>query len=201
MITIPLPITGAFDAKIIELADRFQVAKPGDSFKLCLYDTGTVTVDAALAFYDIVRSRPKGIGVHIHSHVCLMISDVLLWLAGDTRTLRADAWVHFREYPRHWLERSDIQQFADSLEGRDLPSGRTAFQENYLTVERLVKKELPVHLWNRRVWGSELEEWNITKPASAASKLITPKKPIPKKPAVPSAVKVTGNPSQMVLFS
>ena len=200
MVTIPLPITGAFDFKIIELADRFQDAKPGDDFKLCLYDTGTVTVDAALAFYDVVRSRPKGIGVHIHSHVCLMSSDVLIWLAGDTRTLRTDAWVHFRDYPRHWLQRSDFQQFVDIMEGRELPAGKTAFQENYLTVERLVKKHLPAHLWNRRVWGSELEEWNITKPAIPTSKLITPEKPTLKQPKASAPVKATGNPSQMVLF-
>ena len=200
MATIPLPITGAFDCKIIELSDRFQDAKPGDDFKLCLYDTGTVTVDAALAFYDVVRSRPKGIGVHIHSHVCLMGSDVLIWLAGDTRTLRADAWVHFREYPRHWLQRSDFQQFVDSLEGRELPAGKSAFQENYLSVERLVKKHLPVHLWNRRVWGSELEEWNITKPAMLTSKLNTPEKPTLKQPTASAPVKATGNPSQMVLL-
>ena len=48
MVTIPIPITGAFDSKILELADRFQDAKPGDDFKLCLYDTGMVTVDAVL---------------------------------------------------------------------------------------------------------------------------------------------------------
>jgi len=200
MVTIHVPLTGAFDCKIIELADRFQDAKSGDEFKLCLYDTGTVTVDAALAFYDVVRSRPKGIRVHIHSLVCLMSSDVLIWLAGDTRTLRADAWVHFREYPRHWLERSDFQQFVDSLEGRDLPAGKTAFQENYLSVERLVKKHLPMHLWNRRVWNSELEEWNITQPPVPAGKSIKPEKTVPKKPAARGTVKRSGVPTQMALF-
>lgn len=200
MVTIPLPITGAFDCKIIELADRFQDAKPGDDFKLCLYDTGTVTVDAALAFYDVVRSRPKGIGIHIHSHVCLMSSDVLIWLAGDTRTLRADAWVHFREYPRHWLQRSDFQQFVDSLEGRELPAGKSAFQENYLSVERLVKKHLPVHLWNRRVWGGELAEWNITKPVMPPTNRVEAEKASPKKTVMPRPVKSGSKLTQQALF-
>jgi hypothetical protein len=124
----------------------------------------------------------------------------LIWLAGDTQTLRADAWVHFREYPRHWLQRSDFQQFVDSLEGRELPAGKSAFQENYLSVERLVKKHLPVHLWNRRVWGSELAEWNITKPAIPTSKSNTPEKPTMKQPTGSAPVKASGNPSQMALW-
>lgn len=180
MTTIPVPLTGAFDSNILELADSFLEAKPGDEFKLCLYDTGTVTADAALAFYDVVRSRPKGMSVHIHSHVCLMGSDVLIWLAGDTRTLRSEAWIHFREYPRHSLERSDAQRFADSLHGWDLQSSKTPFQENYLSVERLVKKHLPSHLWERRVWGSELVEWNIINPAVVESKHAASEAPSPK---------------------
>lgn len=199
MDTIPIPLTGAFDSKTLELADRFQDAKPGDDFKLCLYDTGTVTVDAALAFYDVVRSRPKGIGVHIHSLVCLMGSDVLIWLAGDTRTLRGEAWVHFREYPRHWLERSEVEKLQDVLDRRDLQLSKTPFQENYLTVERLVKKHLPVNLWNRRVWGSELEEWNITQPPVPAGKLVEPEKPAAKKPVTPRPVK-NSKQTQMALF-
>jgi hypothetical protein len=200
MTTIPIPLNGMFDSKIIELAERFQDAKPGDDFKLCLYDSGAVMVDAALAFHDVVRSRPKGIGVHIHSHVCLMGSDVLIWLAGDTRTLRAEAWIHFREYPRHWLERSEVELFQDVLERRDLQLSKTPFQENYLTVERLVKKHLPAHLWNRRVWGGELEEWNIVQPAVPASLPVEPEKPAVKKAAAPRQVKSSSKPTQKALW-
>jgi len=199
MTNIHISLSGAFDSKIPELADQFQEAKPGENFKLCLYDTGTVTVDAALAFYDAVQSRPKGLGVHIHSHVCLMSSDVLIWLAGDTRTLRAEAWIHFREYPRHWLERSDFQKFVDSLEGRDLQVSKTPFQENYLSVERLIKKHLPVHLWNRRVWGAELEEWDILQTVTT-NKSPANENPTRKKTASPAHVKAVGNPSQMALL-
>lgn len=200
MITINLPLTGAFDARTIELADRFQEAKPSDEFKLCLYDTGNVVVDAALAFYEIVQTRPQGIRVHVHSHVCLMGAEVLIWLAGDTRTLRSNAWIHFREYPHQWLERSDMQQFLDSLEGREVPTGKTAFQENYLTAERLVKKQLPPHLLNRRVWTGELAEWQIVKPAMPTAKAVAPDGASKAKPTAPAPAKVTGNQTQLALF-
>jgi len=199
MVNVQIPLNCMFDSKIIELADRFQEAKPTDEFKLCLFDSGTVTVDAALAFYDVVRTRPKSIRVHIHSHVCLMGGDVLIWLAGDTRTLRGEAWIHFRKYPRHWLERSEMQKFTEALEGRDLQLDKTPFQENYLTVERLVKKHLPVHLWNRRVWGGELAEWNIIKPATPENLLIEPEKPAIKKIGNTSHPKIS-KPTQMALF-
>lgn len=200
MQTINFPMNGCFDSKTIELAETFEKAKTGDQFKLCLFDSGTVTVDATLAFYEVVRSRPEGVRVHIHSHVCLMGGDVLIWLAGDSRTLRAEAWIHFREYPRNWLERSDFQQFVDSLEGRDMQLNKTPFQENYLTVERLVKKYLPLHLWNRRVWGSELEEWNIIKPAVAVARPATKDSASDKKHLSTQAAKSTDNVRQQTLF-
>jgi len=34
----------------------------------------------------------------------------------------------------------------------------------------LVKKQLPAHLLNRRVWAGELAEWEIIKPAVAVVK-------------------------------
>lgn len=200
MTTIPIALNCMFDSKIVELADRFQEAKRGDEFKLCLYDTGTVTVDAALGFYDVLRTRLKGVKVHIHSHVCLMGGDVLIWLAGDTRTLRGEAWIHFREYPRHWLERTEAEKFQEELEKRERQLDKTPFQENYLTVERLVKKHLPTHLWNRRVWGGELEEWNIIKPAAPVGNLVEPEKPAVKKAAAPRPAKTSSKPTQMALF-
>jgi hypothetical protein len=99
METINFNLTGCFDFRNAELADKLQSAKTGTRFKLCLFDSATIPADDVLAFHEICRTRPKGITLHIHSHICLMYSAVLVWLSGDTRTLRSDAWLHFREYP------------------------------------------------------------------------------------------------------
>jgi hypothetical protein len=197
---INLPMTGCFDSKTIELADKFQKAETGAQFKLCLYDSGTVAIDSVLAFHEIMRTRPKGISVHIHSHICLMGSEVLVWLAGDTRTLRSDAWIHFWEYNRYWQERSNFQQFLDSLERRELQGQKTPFQENYLQVERLVEKQIPTHLLNRRVWAAELDEWNIIKPAIVVAVTATGVSPKEKKATSPEAAKATENATQRTLF-
>jgi hypothetical protein len=197
---INFPISGSFDSKTMDLAEKFQKATAGDQIKLCLYDTGKVEVDAVLAFHDVMRMRPKGVAVHIHSHVCLVHSEVLIWLAGDTRTLRSDAWIHFWEYDRYWEERTEFQQFLDSLERRELQGRRTAFHENYLQVERLVKKHLPAHLLNRRVWAGELAEWNIIKPAVAVVKPATCASAKEKKHLSPEAAKATETATQKTLF-
>ena len=193
-------MTGCFDSKILELEEKFQKASAGDQLKLVLYDSGTVPVDSVLAFHDIMRTRPKGIGVHIHSHICLMGSEVLVWLAGDTRTIRSDAWIQFWEYDRYWQERSEFQQFLDSLERRELQGQKTAFQENYLQVERLVKKHMPAHLLNRRVWVGELDEWNIIKPAFVVAKPACSEVTKEKKGAARKPEKATDNATQRSLF-
>ena len=104
-----------------------------------------------------------------------MGSELLLWLAGDTRTLRSDAWIHFLEYDRYWEARSEFQQFLDSLAKKEMSGHRTPFQENYLQVERLVKKHLPPHFRNRRVWAGELAEWDIIKTPVVEEKAEMPK--------------------------
>ena len=167
METINLPISGCFDSKYLEIAEKFEKAgSSGGQFVLNLFSSGFVPTDSVLAFYEICRTRPQGVGLHIHSHISLTCSEVLIWLAGSTRSLRSDAWIHFVEYPRNRLGRPDYQQFRDSLERFDPSQCLSPFQENYLQVERLVKKHLPYHLLNRRVWRAELEEWHIIRAAS-----------------------------------
>jgi len=69
-----------------------------------------------------------------------------------------------------------------------------------LTVERLGKKCLPAYLWNQRVWGSEMEEWNIIKPAAAVAKPATGDTTREKKHLSTEAAKSTDNVRQQTLF-
>ena len=119
-------------------------------------------------------------GLHIHSYSSLTDANVLIWLAGDTRTLRRGAWIQFREYARELAKRSDFQCFLDSLKERNDPSELSSGEENYAQVERLVKKQLPPHLLNRRVWEGELAEWNVVNPAAPEFKRVTGKTAAPK---------------------
>lgn len=93
-----------------------------------------------------------------------------------------------------------MEKFQDVLDKRDLQLSKTPFQENYLTVERLMRKHLPTQLWNRRVWGGELEEWNIIKRAAPVGNNAESEKPVAKKPVPARPAKSNGKPKQMALF-
>ena len=169
-----------FDSEYIALEDKLRKAKAGDHFELCLVDSGSEKLDSVLAFYETVTSRPQGVGVHIHSYWSLTDASVLVWLAGDTRTLRHGAWIHFRELVRKRARRSDFQRLLDSLEEGNASSESSPDEENYAQVERLVKKHLPPHLLNRRVWAGELAERNVINPAALEINRAAGQTPAPK---------------------
>jgi len=203
-----MPLSGAFAAKSIDLADKLQSAKPGTQFQLNLFDSAAsrlcgffdflpINPDTVLAFVDILENRPKEVGVHIHSRICLKDAEVLVWLAGETRTLRPDAWIHFQELQPREQVRSDYQQFRDSIEGREIPAGLSPYHENFLQIERLVKKKLPTHLLNRRVWSAELAEWNLIIPAPEIKPIAAKtRRPKVRKTSEPDAAKTIQNQPQ-----
>lgn len=153
---------GVFAPELIALAQRLQSLKAGGQFQLCLIGPGQLLMDTALALYEIILARPAGVRLHVHSHTWLEDAEVLVWLAGDTRTLRPGAWIHFQDFSTYNAERKRLykRQELPCEESESLPAWSPA-QINYAQVERLVKKYLPPHLMNRRVWAGELAEWNL----------------------------------------
>ena len=63
------------------------------SLRIELLGPGMMLHDTALMLFHELRSRPSSFRLHIHSHTCLLDGAVLLWLAGDTRSIRPDAWI------------------------------------------------------------------------------------------------------------
>lgn len=66
------------------------------SLHIDLLGPGLILHDTALMLYHELRSRPPGLRIHMHSHTCLVDGAILFWLAGDTRTIRPDAWIQVR---------------------------------------------------------------------------------------------------------
>ena len=67
---------------------RFELVGPGNM----LHDT-------ALMLFDELQNRPQGMRLHIDSRTSLFDGAVLIWLSGDTRTMRRDAWIQLSEIP------------------------------------------------------------------------------------------------------
>ena len=64
-----------------------------------LIGPGILVHDHALMLFEELKKRPHGMHVHVHSHTCLSDGAILLWLAGETRSIRSDAWVQLSPLP------------------------------------------------------------------------------------------------------
>jgi len=71
-----------------------------DKITLELLGPGMMIHDTALMLFEVLRNRPPHIHLHAHSHTCLSNGAVLIWLAADTRTIRADAWIQLCHVPK-----------------------------------------------------------------------------------------------------
>jgi hypothetical protein len=158
--------TEVFTPELMAIEERLQQTQPGEQLKLCLIGPCKLPTDTVLALYEIIMARPLGVRLHVHSHSWLEGAEVLVWLAGDTRTLRPGAWIHFRDLASRLAEcKRDRKWLHLILEEEEMPFEWTPVHINYAQVERLIKKHLPEHLFNRRVWAGELAEWHILRPA------------------------------------
>jgi hypothetical protein len=63
------------------------------SLQIDLTGPGSLMPDTALMIFHELRARPSSLRVHIHSHTCLFDGSILVWLAGNTRSIRPDAWI------------------------------------------------------------------------------------------------------------
>jgi hypothetical protein len=70
-----------------------------DKVTLELLGPGMMIHDTALMLFEVLRKRPQHVHIHAHSHTCLSNGAVLIWLAADTRTIRADAWIELSKTP------------------------------------------------------------------------------------------------------
>jgi hypothetical protein len=71
-----------------------------DKITLELLGPGMMLHDTALMLFEVLRNRPPHIHLHAHSHTCLFNGAALIWLAADTRTIRADAWIQLCHVPK-----------------------------------------------------------------------------------------------------
>jgi hypothetical protein len=64
-----------------------------------LLGPGQLLHDTALMLFDELIHRPSGIHLRMHSRTSLFDGAILIWLCGDTRTIRRDAWIQLSHIP------------------------------------------------------------------------------------------------------
>lgn len=143
-----LPLSTAPDLFFSSIGElEAMLETPADEYRISLLGPEGIMPDTALAIFHLITGRPHPGRVIIKSLGSLLNSDVLVWLAGDERSLRSDAWIRF-EPPfrpkgrggRLWPRRAD-------------PS--------YERVLEFIGHYLPREFVGRTLWAGELAEWAL----------------------------------------
>lgn len=86
---------------VVLLSSVYDALRDGaDKISLELLGPGMMLHDTALMLFEVLRNRQPHIHIHAHSHTCLSDGALLIWLAADTRTIRADAWIQLCHVPQ-----------------------------------------------------------------------------------------------------
>lgn len=64
-----------------------------------LIGPGILLHDNALMLFEEIQNRPAHTRLHVRARTCLVDGAILLWLAGDTRSMRADGWIQLSAIP------------------------------------------------------------------------------------------------------
>ena len=107
-----------------------------------LLGPGMMIHDTALMLFEVLRNRPPHIHLHAHSHTCLSNGAVLIWLAADTRTIRADAWIQLCHVPKTPKQRRN--RLHSSYTSGLLVEDEQAADTDLRTIMRHLDEWLPV---------------------------------------------------------
>ena len=120
-----------------------------------LVGTGEIPADVALRFRAALMERSPRTRIVTDAHSSLQGGSVLLWLLGDSRTIRADARLYFRrttlseddEVKVNGVWKDDEPQYRDSYSEIDPDEG------DYARVLQLINEFLPVKEMTGRLIG------------------------------------------------
>lgn len=135
---------GNYIERIAEL--KRTLAKKPRVLQIEIIGTGEIPADAALRFRAALMERSPRTRIVTHARSSLQGGSVLLWLLGDSRTIRDDARLYFR---RTTFSEDDVVQ-ENGVRKNDEPQYRDSYSEvdpdegDYARVLQLIDEFLPV---------------------------------------------------------
>ena len=96
---------GNYVEQIAEL--KRVLAKKPRTLQIEIVGTGEIPADSALRFRTALMERSPKTRIVTNAHSTLQGGSVLLWLLGDTRTIRGDARLYFRDTT--WSKDDEVQ--------------------------------------------------------------------------------------------
>src|SRR6266581_5677665 len=132
-----------------------QLLKKPRVLQIEIVGTGEIPADVALRFRSALMERSPKTRIVTHARSSLQGGSVLLWLLGDSRTIRDDARLYFRrtslseedEVQENGVWKSDEPQYRDSYSWMDPEEG------DYARVLELISEFLPVQEMAGRLIG------------------------------------------------
>lgn len=170
--TEPKLTSGRFQFKILPFGALYYpdrttqlqevLAHKPDRLEIELIGKGEIHGDAALALRSVLRERWPGTRIVMHARSSLMNGSFLVWLLGDERTIREDAWVYFRgaQSPEDeaWTELS--AKFHDLTGEPDLD------EIDHARVLELINEYLPAKEFaGRRITPADLRQFGLIESA------------------------------------
>ena len=131
------------------------LAKRPRALQLEIVGTGEIPADVVLRYRAALMKRSPRTRIHTNARSSLQGSSVLLWLLGESRTIRDDARLYFRrttlseddEVPENGIGRRDEPKYRDSYSEIDPDEG------DYARVLQLIDEFLPVKEMAGRLIG------------------------------------------------
>jgi hypothetical protein len=130
------------------------LAKKPRTLRIELVGAGEIPADVALRFRAALMERSPRTRIVTNAHSSLQGGSVLLWLLGDSRTIREDARLYFRRTT--WSEEDEVRENG----GEDEPVYRDSYsaidpdEGDYARVLEIINEFLPVKEMAGRLIGA-----------------------------------------------
>jgi len=143
---------GNYVERIAEL-ERALAKKPR-VLQIEIVGTGEIPADVALRFRAALMERSPGTRIVTNARSSLQNGSVLLWLLGDSRTIRDDARLYFRR--TSLSEEDEVQENGGQDESayRDSYSWLDPDEGDYARVLQIINEFLPVREMAGRLIGA-----------------------------------------------
>jgi len=144
---------GNYVERIAEL-ERALAKKPR-TLQIEIVGTGEISADVALRFRTALLERSPKTRIVTNAHSSLQGGSVLLWLLGDSRTIRGDVRLYFRRTT--WSEEDEVKENGvrdDEPAYRDSYSAVDPDEGDYARVLQLINEFLPVKEMAGRLIGA-----------------------------------------------
>ena len=144
---------GNYVEQIAEL--KRLLAKKPRTLQIEIIGTGEIPADSALRFRTALMARSPKTRVVTNAHSTLQGGSLLLWLLGDSRTIRDDARLYFRRTT--WSEDDEVQ--VNGAWKDEEPAYRDSYstidpdERDYARVLQIINEYLPVKEMAGRLIG------------------------------------------------